>query len=271
LNAHTARAYTAAQRDYKAYIERSGQSDLPAWVEDMQKRGLAANTIRQRAYLVRKWLDVEEDMVLPTRRTVRETKWLDAEQVRAILSVIPKDRGGRRDFILLAALLVTGLRVGQVRTWKGGEIHCSGGSARVRNWNIPKVVCEALQVAFEPYGDSRFSNMPLPNILGNAYVFTASKHRKRGNGDVDSRSFEPDNKPLSPQEINRRIGRYARLAGLEPQGVTAECLRRTCKELGQQTVIALVQDVLANRKVRSVRWKKVDRDIRLYGIGRRGG
>jgi hypothetical protein len=32
----------------------------------MQRRGLAANAIRQRAYLVRKWLGVEEDMILPS-------------------------------------------------------------------------------------------------------------------------------------------------------------------------------------------------------------
>jgi len=235
----------------------------------MQRRGLAANTIRQRAYLVRKLLGVEEDVALPARRTVRETKWLEAEQVRAVLSVIPKGRNGQRDFTLVAALLVTSLRVGQVRTWKVSEIRCSGGSARVRNWNIPKVVCEALQAAFEPYGDSHVNNMPLPIILGNAYVFSASKHRQRGNGNLNSRSIKLDDKPLSLQEINRRIGRYARLAGLEPQGVTAECLRRTCKELGQHTVVSLVQDALANRNRRPVRWKKVDRDVRLHGIGRR--
>ena len=235
----------------------------------MQKRGLAANTIRQRAYLVRKWLEVEEEVALPARRTVRETKWLDAEQVRAMLSLVPKDRNGRRDFALLSALLVTGLRMGQVRTWKVSEIRCAGGNARIRSWNVPKVVCEALQVSFEPYGDSRFSNMSLPNILGDEYVFTASKHRQRGNRNVNSRSFEPDDNPLSPQEINRRIGRYARLAGLEPEGVTSECLRRTCKELGQHNVVALVKDALANRKARSVRWKRVDRDVRLHGIGRR--
>jgi site-specific recombinase XerD len=255
LNVHTARAYATAQRDYQAFVKRSGQSDLSAWVEDMQRRGLAANTIRQRAYLVRAWLGVEENVALPARRTVRETKWLDVEQVRGILSVIPKDRIGRRDFALLAALLVTDLRVGQVRTWKVSEIRCSGGSARVRDRNIPKVVCEALQAAFEQYGNSHFNNMSLSYIVEDDHVFTTSQCRQ----------------PLSPQEINRRIGRYARLAGLEPQGVTAECLRRTYKELGQHTVITLVQDSLANRKVRSVRWKRVDRDVRLHGIGRRSG
>jgi len=271
LNAHTARAYATAWRDYQAFVKRSGVRDLSTWVEDMQKRRLAANTIRQRTYLVRKWLGVVEEVALPARRTVHETKWLDAEQVRAFLSVIPKNRNGCLDFALLTALMVTGLRIGQVRTWKVGEIRCSSGSARVRNWNVPKVVCEALQAVFEPCGDSHFNNMSLPSILGNAYVFTASKHRQRGNKDVISRSFEPDDKPLSPQEINRRIGRFARLAGLEPQGVTAECLRRTCKELGQHTVIALVQDALANRNRRPVRWKRVDRDVRLHGIGRRSG
>jgi integrase len=255
LNAHTARAYATAQRDYQAFVNRSGQSDLSAWIEDMQRRNLAANTIRQRTYLVRKLLGAEEEVALPARRTVRETKWLDSEQVRAVLSVIPKDRNGRRDFALLTALLITGLRVGHVRTWKLSEIRCSGGSARIRNWNLPKTVCEALQAAFEPCRDSHFNNMPLSYILEDTHVFTASKCRQ----------------PLSPQEINRRIGRYARLAGLEPQGVTAECLRRTCKELGQHTVIILVQDALANRKVRSVRWKRVDRDMRLHGIGRRSG
>lgn len=237
----------------------------------MRQRGLAANTIRQRVYLVRAWLGVDVDVALPARRTIRESKWLDVEQVRALLSVIPKNQDGWRDFALLAALLVTGLRVGQVRNWKVSEIRCSGGSARIRSWNVPKAVCESLQAAFEPYGDSRFNNMSLSNIFGDAYVFTASKYRQWGKRDGKSRPFEPNDKPLSPQEINRRIGRYARLAGLEPQGVTAECLRRTCKELGQHTVTTLVQDALANRKVRSVRWKRVDRDIRLHGIGRRSG
>jgi len=191
LNAHTARAYAAARRDYQAFVKRSSQSNLSAWVDDMQRRGLAANTIRQRAYLMRKWLGVEEEVALPARHTLRETKWLEAEQVRAILSIISKDQDGRRDFALLAALLVSGLRIGQVRTWKRSEIRCLGGSARIRNWNVPKVVCGALQAAFEPYGDSRFNNMSLPSILGDMYFFTASKRRQWIKKDGKSRSIAP--------------------------------------------------------------------------------
>lgn len=225
----------------------------------MQQRGLAANTVRQRVYLVRAWLGVEADVALPARRTVRETKWLDVEQVRAVFSAIPKDQDGRRDFALLAALLVTGLRVGQVRTWRRSDVRCSSGNAIIKHWSVPKVVCEALQAVFEPYRDSHSSNMPLSFTASDAHLFMASK-RRRPNGDAE---------PLSQQEINRRIGRYARLAGLEPQGVTAECLRRTCKVLGQHKVMALVQEALISRTKRPVRWKRVERDIRLHGIGRR--
>jgi integrase len=236
----------------------------------MQQRGLAANTIRQRVYLVRARLGVETGVALPARRTVRERKWLDIEQVRAVLSVIPKDWDGRRDFALLAALLVTNLRVGQVRTWKRSDVRCSSGSARIKHWNVPKVVCEALQAVFEPYGDSHFSNMPVSFTASDTYLFTASKRRSSTRKDTKGRpQIGFDDQPLSPQEINRRIGRYARLAGLEPQGVTAECLRRTCKVLGQHTVTALVQEALDSRNKRPVQWKRVERDIRLHGIGRR--
>jgi integrase len=252
------------------FVNHSGKNDFSAWADDMQQRGLAVNTIRQRIYLVRAWLGVEADVALPPRRTVRETKWLDVEQIRAGLSVIPKDQDGRRDFALLAALLVTGLRVGQVRTWKRSDVRCSGGSAKIKNRNMPKVFCEAFQAVSEPYRDSHSSNMPLSFTASDTYLFTASKRRQQTQKETRFRSdTECDNQPLSPQEINRRIGRHARLAGLEPQGITAECLRRTCKELGQHRVTALVQEALANRNKRPVQWKRVERDIRLHGIGRR--
>lgn len=87
----------------------------------MQSRGLAANTIRQRACLVRRRLGIEEDIALPPRHNVREGKWLNPEQVQAILASIPNNEHGRRDFALIAALLITGLRLGQVRLWKWGD------------------------------------------------------------------------------------------------------------------------------------------------------
>jgi integrase len=245
-------------------------NELSDWVWDMQQRGLSANTIRQRVYLVRVWLGVEMDVALPARRTVRERKWLDIEQVQAVLSVIPKDDDGRRDFALIAALLVTGFRVGQVRTWKRSDILGSDRNILINNWAVPRVVFEALQAAFEPFGDTQFGNLPISFTVSDAPIFTASKRQRwmGKHGSVQS-TRNSEKQPLSLQEINRRIGRYASLAGLEPEGITAECLRRTYKMLGQHTVIALVQESLTNRNQRPVRWKRVEQDPRLHGVGRR--
>jgi hypothetical protein len=101
-------------------------------------------------------------------------------------------------------------------------------------------------------------------------LFTASKRRLQTQKETHPRRCaKHGNQPLSPQEINRRIGRYACLAGLEIQGVTTECLRRMCKELGQHRVTALVKEVVANRNKRPVQWIRVERDVRLHGIGHR--
>jgi hypothetical protein len=83
-----------------------------------------------------------------------------------MLSVIPKDRDGRRDFALVAALLITGLRVGQVRAWKASKIRCSGGSARIMNWNIPTVVCEALQTTLSLMGTHVYATCPCQKSWG---------------------------------------------------------------------------------------------------------
>lgn len=135
---------------------------------------------------------------------------------------------------------------------------------------MPNVVCETIQAAFEPFGDSQFGNLPLSFTLSDEHIFTASKRQHLMGKDLIARStHNAKTKPLSLQEINRRIGRYASLAGLEPEGITAECLRRTYKVLGQHTVVALVEESLKTRNQRPVRWKRVERDARLHGVGRR--
>ncbi len=267
MNIHTSRARATAQQDYLTFVEGYHIHDLAAWVSNMQSRGLAANTIRQRVSLVRHWLGREKHVTLPIRRTVHEGKWLNPEQVQAILVVIPNNDSSRRDFALITVLLITGLRIGQVRNLRWSEFHQNRRNA-TEKMKSPKVLVDVLQLIRMQQKDSRPSNMLLPfSTFDEGYIF-ASPHRPWSRRVHSSNCLK--SQPLSPQEINRRIKRYARLAGLETQGINAECLRRTHKELGENTIINLVQNSLTQRKASPVRWKKLDRDARLHGIGRRG-
>jgi integrase len=263
MNAHTARARAAAKRDYLAFVGRAGTEDLTAWVQEMQSRGLAANTIRQRVYLVRGWLGIATALHLSTPRTVHERKWLDAEQVRALLAVIPRHETGRRDFALLATLMVSGQRVGQVRLWRWRD---------VRQKTAPKILQDIAGAIPTPGQDSYSGNMtPAVDLLPNAFLFATPERRLGLGKDRQVIAIPVVGAPVSPQEINRRIRRYARLAGLEPEGLSSESLRRTHRELGQYTVTILVEQAFESRSAKPVRWKRLERDSRLHGIGRRKG
>jgi len=258
MNAHTNRARAAAKRDYLGFVHRTGAEDPAAWVNDMQARGLAANTIRQRYYLLRTWLGIHQTVQVPAPQAIHERQWLDAKQVRALLSVIPLHETGRRDLALLTTLLVTGQRVGQVRRWRWRDL-----------WQktVPRVVFEAVQAIPEPSKDARSSN--LPPASGNAFVFSTPRRCLGLNKKHEIISLETAQQPVSPQEINRRLRRYARLAGLETDGISAESLRFTHRQLGEYAVTVLVQAAFESRTPSPARWKKLDRDLRLHGIGRR--
>ncbi len=107
MNNHTIRARTIAQQDYLIFSARNKRGDITAWMNNMQSRGLAANTIRQRVSLVRQWLGTQEYVSLPPRHNVRENKWLSSEQVRAILACVPNNADGWRDFALITVVLIS--------------------------------------------------------------------------------------------------------------------------------------------------------------------
>ena len=267
MNIHTSRARAAAERDYHAFTNSSNCKDITAWANNMLSRGLAVNTIRQRVSLVRQWLGGEEHVALPARRNIREGKWLNQEQVQAMLAVIPNNERGRRDFALITVLLVTGVRMGQVRNLRWSDFRQNGRNSTAEKMNFPKVIFDVLQLIRAEYKDSHPSNMLLSfYTFDEDYIFAATHHRW---GRRIHSCNSPKKKPLSPQEINRRIQRYARLAGLETQGINVECLRRTHKEISGNIIINLVQRSLNNRKTSPIRWKQMDRDSRLHGIGRR--
>lgn len=256
MNIHTSRARLAARRDYFAFVEYSHKNELAAWIDHMTGRGLAVNTIRQRVCLVRNSLNKQDPVTLPARQNKREGKWLDPQQLQGLLAAIPRNDRGRRDFPLITGFLLTGLRQGKVRHWRWDDFK------NARTGPIPAGAQDLFRSVLNPCGESHHATMSLPfSSHEGEFIFIAARPQ---------RQTSMKRQPLSPQEINRRIQRYARLAGLETQGINAECLRRTLKELGESVIINLVQNSLLERKESPVRWKKVDRDNRLHGIGRRG-
>ena len=268
-NDNTSRARAAAQRDYLQYVGDSTKSDLSGWIRNMKCRGLAVNTIRQRVCLIRKWLASPENVLLPSRSNIRTDTWLTREQLQALLTAIPQNKAGWHDFALITVLLVTGLKLQKARALRWKDFHQESAKLTISADRIPQVVFNAIEMI-----ESATWNSHSPTVYtsdtkkGDEYVFTAFCPRSPR---AKSRQFSITGKkqPLSIQEINRRIKRYAHLAGLEVEGVSTETLRRTRKRLGGKAVINLVQEAFNGRITGPVSWKHVDRDKRLHGIGRR--
>jgi integrase len=268
-NDNTSRARAAAQRDYLQYVGDSTKRDLSGWISNMKYRGLAVNTIRQRVCLIRKWLGSLEDVVLPSRSNIRTDTWLTREQLQVLLAAIPKNKGGRHDFALITVLLVTGLKLQKARALRWKDFNQESAKIVSSADRIPQVVLNAIEMIESATRDSQSPTVYMSDTQkGDEYIFTAFCPRSPR---TKSQQFSISGKkqPLSIQEINRRIKRYARLAGLDVEGISTETLRRTKKRLGGETVSKLVQEAFASRNTGPVRWKRVDRDQRLHGIGRR--
>jgi integrase len=266
---HTDRARAAAQRDYLQYVGDSKKGDLSGWIHNMKARGLAVNTIRQRVSLVRKWLTSPDHVALPSRNNLHSGTWLTRDQLQALLAVIPKSKNGRLDFALVAMILVTGYKLHKIRALRWNDFHESSAKSVVSASRVPQVVLNAIEMIQPTAEDSHPTTVMTSNSTkGSEYIFTAFFPRSPM---ARSQHFSLDGKkqPLSHQEINRRLKRYARLAGLDPEWISSETLRRTQKELGKVTVTTLVEEACTSRKTGPVGWKRLDRDKRLHGIGRR--
>ncbi len=268
-NGHTARARAAAQRDYFRYVGDSNNKDLSGWIRSMKSRGLAVNTIRQRVSLVQNWLGTPGNVTLPRRSNIRMDTWLTQDQLQALLAAIPKKRGGHHDFALIATLLVTGFKLQKVRALRWKDFHEDAARLAISGNRIHQVALNAIEMIEPTAWDSYSTTVHISDTTRNhEYIFTAFCPRSPR---AKSRQYSISGKkqPLSPQEINRRIKRYARLAGLEPEWISSETLRRTRTELGETVIAQLVQEAFASRNTGPVPWKRVDRDKRLHGIGRR--
>lgn len=188
---------------------------------------------------------------------------------RALLAAIPKRKNGQLDFALIATILVTGFKLKKVLALRWKDFRDMSAKSAIQANRIPQVVLNAIEIIEPTAWDSHSTTVHISDTqIKNEYIFTAFCPRSPR---AKSRQFSISDKkqPLSTQEINRRIKRYACQAGLEPEWISSETLRRTRTELGERVITCLVQEAFASRNSGPVRWKSVDRDKRLHGIGRR--
>ena len=173
-NDNTSRARAAAQRDYLQYVGDITKSDLSGWISNMQCRGLAVNTIRQRVSLIRKWLGSVEEVLIPSRSNIRTDTWLTREQLQALLAAIPQNKGGRHDFALFTVLLVTGLKVQKARTLRWKDFNQESARLAMSADRIPQVVLNALEMIESATGDSHFPTVYMSDTQKeDEYIFTA--------------------------------------------------------------------------------------------------
>ncbi len=249
---NSARAYTQTWNDLakylggEEYLASLSESDVRAWVDNMLERKLSASTIRTRLAAVAALFDPQDD---PTRGIERPTtnvnetiRLTPAEITRLIRDIDIRSASGSQDFALLSLLLLSGWNVERVTKLTWGDFTIRHGRPHLRvdvreYLPIPQAVWAALAAtARQLYGST--------SLLHDSRLFVALAGFPGNPAPENPR----DRSPLSPQEVNRRIDRYAKLAGLEAH-ITSRNLAVTGRELGINTISALLEK--ANSHTRS--------------------
>lgn len=157
---HSVRTYTSDLRDVAAFfrdrrrgLRAATRDDLVAYAADLRLRGLAPDSRRRRAVVVRSlYREASERGLLdgpPPRASVRVKEAspvgppaLDAAELAALLAwpaprlVDPDRRIARiaaRDHLLLALLVYTGLRISEAVDLRVGQVGREGGRAVLRD------------------------------------------------------------------------------------------------------------------------------------------
>ena len=239
----TARAYTQGWNDLLNHL--GGIENLSAltsdqvagWVAAMQARGLAASTICLRLSAVSALFDEADDPTRAIERPIIQHKnttshELTAEQVTELLRACDLTTShGQQDFAIISLLFISGLGLERVRALTWGDLTVSkAGDVTIRatGVKIPQKLFSII-TAFSPSRNGWIRNPGAP-------LFVALE----GFAGKPLSSPAAERQPLSPQEINRRINRYARLAGLGCAHLSARSIATTGKALGVEQASALV-------------------------------
>ena len=248
---NTRKAYQKAWEITRAHIG--------AWAISMRRSGLAETTIQLRLagisslyrYAIEEYEIINPDGTQTTLAHFNPVKGkslrinispygkathLTNTQIRAILSSISRNSVlGLRDYALLLTYLATGRRNSEIRNLHWGDIeqiddriwyHWSGKGKRNQRSELLKTawlaICEYLRAAGRQ-----------DSIQTCDYIFTAILSRAKHLPTVN-KDWKPFQRPISGQEANKILKRYAEKAGLRPEQVHIHMLRHTWAEVHRE-------------------------------------
>jgi|GEM_PF-6008630 len=242
---HTARAYDQAWRDLGKHlgdmglIETLTPEQAQAWVDDMSARGLSAATIRTRLSAVSALFEADEDptagIARPEAPARQETR-IERHELYGLLAAIDRaTTHGVQDFALLGSILLTGWSAERVRTLTWADLNLRNGKMYLRDGQEKMQLPRALWNAIAQTVQSAHGSV---SLFPGTYLFVTLEgfgYRHPNNTHVT------ENKPISAQDVNRRVLRYARKAGIDAR-ITSKTLAAAGKTLGREEVFSLLEN-----------------------------
>jgi len=197
----------------KTHLEEITRSDLLAFIEHEQDRGLKASTVRTRLRSLNAFLrfSMENGVVRPdvfSKRIIIKVpdalpRAIELDDVEKLLSVIEKIR----DKAMILVLLRTGMRIGELLSTRLQDVHLKGRRIEI----------------FEAH----------KNRVGRV-VYLSEDARDALRDWIEKRDKETQfvfygygNNPLSYPAARMVFVRYLKKAGLDHKGYTLHCLRHT--------------------------------------------
>ena len=207
----TLRAYRAALRSFAGVVgdrkvSEIGAEDYLRWLSYMRRQGPsrprggnAKNTLHYYAVFVRKflrWIGVRDELPVPPRDSGQLETVLTREELEKLLAAVRDDL----DLLILAILMETGVRIGELLNVRLRDIDPRARSIRVRG----------------KYGKERV-------------VFYGPLTEKALHLYVSARRPRPADYlvPLTYQAVYKRLKSLAKRAGVDPSRVRPHVLRHT--------------------------------------------
>jgi len=265
LPPNTQRSYRAAWEDLLCFTGKSlaelSVEDAARWLHDLaqrsivgvrrgkrdwHRRGYAETTIAQwcsaisafyaSAYAANQgWRNPILVIVRPKVPSYAGTRFLTIDEIRALLRAVREESIiGRRNYILILILIITGRRSSEVCRMRWSDLRRDGervwwprpGSSGGDAERLPPSAWRAITDYLAAAGR-------LESIRDEEFIFTAVTANASRLPSVGERSAD-ENRPLSEREVARLVKRYARLAGLDPRKVTPTTLRHTAAKLRRE-------------------------------------